>query len=202
MDIQIRNLPDPAGQAPAPSSLSSAAASESFRDILSEFAVTEAETSPPPAAPLADLAFAHPSASQDTVDSIKAQTQDNLSWQAYYTSGGHFQLGERFTMPHVLPSHEEAVRAIGPGGPYSVEAVSNCILSMAAHVAQGNPEKIAEIRQEIEKAVAIFRRDYQAATKEKDLPQICLSTYDAIMTGLDKLQAEYTQNNEAATQTA
>ena len=200
MDIQIRNLSESAVSAPA--SQPAAEPHESFRDIMGEFTATEQAPSPPSTAPLADLALVQPAASQDTVDSIKAQTQHNLSWQAYYTSGGHFKLGKRFTMPHVLPSYEEAVRAIGPGGPYSVEAVSNCILSMAAHVAQGNPEKIAEIRQEIEKAVAIFRRDYQAATKEKDLPQICLSTYDAIMTGLDKLQAEYTQNNEAAAQTA
>lgn len=200
MDIQIRNLSESAVSAPA--SQPAAEPHESFRDIMGEFTAGQQTPSPSPATPLADLALVQPAASQDTVDSIKAQTQHNLSWQAYYTLGGHFKLGERFTMPHVLPSYEEAVRAIGPGGPYSVEAVSNCILSMAAHVAQGNPEKIAEIRQEIEKAVAIFRRDYQAATKEKDLPQVCLSTYDAIMTGLDKLQAEYTQNNEAAAQTA
>ena len=58
------------------------------------------------------------------------------------------------------------------------------------------------ISEEIEKAVAIFRRDYQATTKEKDLPQICLDTYDAIMSGLDKLQAEYTETNAAAEKSA
>ncbi len=63
-------------------------------------------------------------------------------------------------------------------------------------------DQIAEIRQEIAKAVAIFRRDYQAATKEKDLPQICLDTYDAIMSGLDKLQAEYTEQNAATEKSA
>ncbi len=34
------------------------------------------------------------------------------------------------------------------------------------------------------------------------MPQICLDSYDAIMSGLDKLQAEYTEANEAASLSA
>lgn len=196
MDISISKLYE--GTASAPVSASRTATEENFRDIMGEFAAAEAETTSPQATPETSLSLVQPVENKDTVESIQERTRENLSWQAYYNSGGHFKLGETFTMPTVLPSYEEAVRAIGPGGPYSVEAVTDCILSMAAHVAQGNPDKIAEIRQEIAKAVAIFRRDYQAATKEKDLPQICLDTYDAIMSGLDKLQAEYTENNNGA----
>ncbi|SFT42104.1 hypothetical protein SAMN02910356_00565 [Selenomonas sp. GACV-9] len=194
MRVQVDKLSET--QAAMPVERAVPAAEESFKDIMKEYSAPETEADVPavqgvsPSLPVM-------TAREDTVDSIRDRTQDNLSWQVYYQSGGHFQLGETFRMPAMLPSYDEAVRAIGPGGPYSVEAVSNCILSMAAYVAKGDPDKIVEIRQEIEKAVAIFRRDYQAATKAKDLPQICLDTYDAIMSGLDKLQAEYTANNAA-----
>ena len=198
MRIYISKLPESTASVPASSS--APAQGENFSELLAEFSPRE---SPPETANVEKSCnLVQPAAKEDTVESIKDHAASNMSWQAYYTSGGHFKLGETFTLPKVLPSYDEAVRAIGPGGPYSVEAVSNCILSMAVHVAQGNPDKIAEIRQEIEKAVAIFRRDYQAATKEKDLPQICLDTYDAIMSGLDKLQAEYTEANEAASLSA
>ena len=200
MDLSIGKLHESAASAPV--SQSRTTTEENFRDIMGEFTAPKAESAPPQTAHTASLSLVQPAENKDTVESIQKQTRENLSWQAYYNSGGHFKLGETFTVPKVLPSYEEAARAIGPGGPYSVEAVTNCILSMAAHVAQGNPDKIAEIRQEIAKAVAIFRRDYQAATKEKDLPQICLDTYDSIMSGLDKLQTEYTQNNDAAKQSA
>ena len=169
MDLSIGKLHESAASAPV--SQSRTTTEENFRDIMGEFTTSKAESAPPLAAHAASLSFVQPAENKDTVESIQEQTRDNLSWQTYYNSGGHFKPGEKFTVPSVLPSYEEAVRAIGPGGPYSVEAVTNCILSMAAHVAQGNPDKIAEIRQEIAKAVAIFRRDYQAATKEKDLPQ-------------------------------
>ena len=199
MGIYISKLTD--SPSAAVSKQSQPQANGDFKVLMNEFSPAENE----PAAPVAEKSDhlpVQPVSSKDTVESIKSHAQDNLSWQAYYHSGGHFKLGEKFTMPAVLPSYAEAARAIGPGGPYSVEAVSNCILSMAAQVAQGNPDKIAEIRQEIAKAVAIFRRDYQSATKEKDLPQICLDTYDAIMSGLDKLQAEYTEQNAATEKSA
>ena len=193
MGIYIRKLTD--SPSAAVSKQSQPQANGDFKVLMNEFSPAENE----PAAPVAEKSDhlpVQPMSSKDTVESIKSHAQDNLSWQAYYHSGGHFN------MPAVLPSYAEAAWAIGPGGPYSVEAVSNCILSMAAQVAQGNPDKIAEIRQEIAKAVAIFRRDYQSATKEKDLPQICLDTYDAIMSGLDKLQAEYTEQNAATEKSA
>ena len=193
MGIYISKLTD--SPSAAVSKQSQPQANDDFKVLMNEFSPAENE----PAAPVAEKSDhlpVQPVSSKDTVESIQHHAQDSLSWQAYYHSGGHFN------MPAVLPSYAEAARAIGPGGPYSVEAVSNCILSMAAQVAQGNPDKIAEIRQEIAKAVAIFRRDYQAATKEKDLPQICLDTYDAIMSGLDKLQAEYTEQNAATEKSA
>ena len=193
MGIYISKLTD--SPSAAVSKQSQPQANDDFKVLMNEFSPAENE----PAAPVAEKSDhlpVQPVSSKDTVESIKHHAQDSLSWQAYYHSGGHFN------MPAVLPNYAEASRAIGPGGPYSVEAVSNCILSMAAQVAQGNPDKIAEIRQEIAKAVAIFRRGYQAATKEKDLPQICLDTYDAIMSGLDKLQAEYTEQNAATEKSA
>ena len=162
MGIYISKLTD--SPSAAVNTQSQPQANGEFKALMNEFSPPENE----PVAPVtekSDQLPLPPVASEDTVESIQNHAQDNLNWQAYYHSGGHFKLGEKFTMPAVLPSYAEAARAIGPGGPYSVEAVSNCILSMAAQVAQGNPDKIAEIRQEIEKAVAIFRRDYQS-----DLP--------------------------------
>ena len=200
MNINISHLPQSASATVGKQPQTQTANAE-FKALMGEFAMPENESTTTAAEGIVKLP-SEPVTNKDTVESIQHHAQDNLSWQAYYHSGGHFKLGEKFTMPAVLPSYAEAARAIGPGGPYSVEAVSNCILSMAAQVAQGNPDKIAEIRQEIAKAVAIFRRDYQAATKEKDLPQICLDTYDAIMSGLDKLQAEYTEQNAATEKSA
>ena len=200
MNINISHLPQSASATVGKQPQTQTANAE-FKALMGEFAMPENESTTTASEGIVKLP-SEPVTNKDTVESIQHHAQDSLSWQTYYHSGSHFKLGEKFTMPAVLPSYAEAARAIGPGGPYSVEAVSNCILSMAAQVAQGNPDKIAEIRQEIAKAVAIFRRDYQAATKEKDLPQICLDTYDAIMSGLDKLQAEYTEQNAATEKSA
>ena len=141
MGIYISKLTD--SPSAAVNTQSQPQANGAFKALMSEFSPPENE----PVVPVtekSDQLPLQPVASKDSVESIQNHAQDKLSWQAYYHSGGHFKPGEKFTMPAVLPSYAEAARAIGPGGPYSVEAVSNCILSMAAQVAQGNPDKIAE----------------------------------------------------------
>ena len=127
MDLSIGKLHESVASAPV--SQSRTTTEENFRDIMGEFAAPKAESAPPQTAHAASLSLVQPAENKDTVESIQKQTRENLSWQAYYNSGGHFKLGETFRVPEVLPSYEDAVRAIGPGGPYSVEAVTGCILS-------------------------------------------------------------------------
>lgn len=80
---------------------------------------------------------------------------------------------------------EEAQKAIGEGGYWSAEKTSDRIVEFAKALTGGDPSKVEEMRNAIDKG-------FKEATKTwgKDLPDITNNTYDLIMDKLDAWKAE------------
>lgn len=79
----------------------------------------------------------------------------------------------------------EAQKAIGEGGYWSAEKTSDRIVEFAKALTGGDPSKVEEMRDAIEKG-------FKEATKTwgRDLPDITNDTYDQIMSKLDAWAAE------------
>lgn len=79
----------------------------------------------------------------------------------------------------------QAQSAIGPGGEWSSDAVSERILDMAKALSGGDPTKIATLKNAVQKG-------FDAATKSwgGGLPGICNDTYNKVMKGFDEWENE------------
>lgn len=75
-----------------------------------------------------------------------------------------------------------AQEAISENGYWGVKQTSERILSFATALTGGNPDKIEEMR-------AAFEKGYKKAeeTWGGKLPDICKQTYDAVLSGFDKM---------------
>ena len=76
----------------------------------------------------------------------------------------------------------QAQEAISENGYWGVKQTSERILSFATALTGGNPDKIEEMR-------AAFEKGYKKAeeTWGGKLPDICKQTYDAVLSGFDKM---------------
>ena len=80
---------------------------------------------------------------------------------------------------------EEAQKAIGEGGYWSVDKTAERILDMAKALTGGDPEKIEAMR-------SAFEKGFSEATKAwgKELPEISSKTYDKVQDLFDKWAEE------------
>lgn len=96
----------------------------------------------------------------------------------------------RFAMPEVATTPEEAEKALGEGGDWSVEKVADRIFGLAETLAGGDAEKLEQMRSAVEKgfdqASSAFKEHFNA----KDTPKITKDTYDEIMSRFDKKAEE------------
>lgn len=91
--------------------------------------------------------------------------------------------------PPMATTPEDAEKAISKGGAYSVEAVSDRIMTMAKALAGNDKDKLQQMRDAVEKGFAQAGLDFKRATTS-DLPQICKDTHTEIMKRFDELQGE------------
>ncbi|PJI06865.1 MULTISPECIES: hypothetical protein [Clostridium] len=96
--------------------------------------------------------------------------------------------------PPIETTPEDAKKAISKGGAYSVEAVSDRIMTMAKALAGDDKEKLQQMRDAVEKGFAQAGVDFKRATTS-DLPQICNDTHTEIMKRFDELQGKDTKVN-------
>jgi hypothetical protein len=89
--------------------------------------------------------------------------------------------------PEMATTPESAKTSIEEGGSYSVNAVSDRILTMAIAIAGGDPKKIQQMRAAVEKGFSQAGLDFNKATNS-DLPQICKDTSTEVMKRFDELQ--------------
>lgn len=92
--------------------------------------------------------------------------------------------------PPMATTPEDAAKAISKGGAYSVEAVSDRIMTMAKALAGDDKDKLQQMRDAVEKGFAQAGLDFKRATTSSDLPQICKDTHTEIMKRFDELQGK------------
>ncbi len=89
--------------------------------------------------------------------------------------------------PPIATTPEGAQKAISEGGPYSVNAVADSIMTLATALAGDDQDKIQKMRDAVDKGFAHAELVFKSATN-CDLPQISKDTYTEVMKRFDKLQ--------------
>ena len=89
-------------------------------------------------------------------------------------AGGKFEVDEA--------AKKAAQEAIAEDGYWGVKQTSDRILSFATALTGGDPDKVDDMR-------AAFEKGYKQAEKKwgGNLPSICQQTYDAVLSGFDKM---------------
>ena len=109
----------------------------------------------------------------------------------------------RFGMPEVATNPEDAAKAVGEGGDWSVDAVSTRIFDLATAIAGNDPEKLSAMRAAVEEGFKQAGLTWTNATGLQDMPEITQKTYDEIMSRFDTRAGEIngtaTVNNAAST---
>ena len=100
--------------------------------------------------------------------------------------------------PPMATTPEGAKAAISEGGPYSVNAVADSIMTMATALAGDDQDKLQQMRDAVDKGFEKAGVIFKNATKS-DLPQICNDTYTEVMKRFDKLQNKTTSTDEVTT---
>ena len=120
---------------------------------------------------------------------IKTLTEQNAKLQAYLDDGiGQLNFDgilfgtDKFALPPVGTTPEEAAEAVGEGGAYSVDSVATRIMDMATAIAGGDPDKLRQMQSAVEEG---FK---QAGLVWKDaMPQITKDTQNEITNRFNKL---------------
>ncbi len=104
------------------------------------------------------------------------------------------------SVDNALPALEtdpaKAQAALEGDGAYSVKSVSDRIMKLAEAIAGDNQDKIQEMRDAVEKGFKAAGLDFNSATGNKKLPQICQDTYTEIMNRFDKWQGKDNTTSE------
>lgn len=128
---------------------------------------------------------------------IQVMTKQNAKLQGYLDGlvgklnfDGVLIDTSEFALPEVGTTPEEAQKAISEGGAYSISAVADRIFGMASKMANGDPEKLEQMRAAVEKGFELAGAEFSSATGASGLPQISQDTHTEIMKRFDKLREE------------
>lgn len=137
---------------------------------------------------------------------IQALTDSNSKLEGWLNNGvGKLRFGDtlinasRFGMPQVATNPEDAAKAIGKGGDWSVDAVAGRIYDLATAIAGNDPQKLEEMRGAIEQGFKEAGLSWKNATGSSSMPDITKNTYNEIMHRLDTYMAKLTNTNYTAT---
>ncbi len=140
---------------------------------------------------------------------IKTLTEQNAKLQGWLDEGiGKLNFdgieidADRFALPAVGTTPEEAKAAVSEGGAYSVDAVADRIFSLAEAISGGDPEKLQKMRDAVEKGFEQAGLAWKDATGESKMPQITQDTHDEINRRFDELFAKFSGQTEEAAEDA
>lgn len=130
---------------------------------------------------------------------IKTLTEQNARLQGWLDLGigtlnfDGVKIGaDRFALPAVGTTPEEAQAAISEGGAYSVDAVSSRIFDLASAIAGGDPEKLKTMQAAVEEGFKQAGLTWKDSTGQDDMPQITKDTHAEITKRFDELYAKLT----------
>lgn len=128
---------------------------------------------------------------------IQALTEHNQKRQVWADEGveklnfGDTQIDvSSLGLPEVATTPEEAAKAVGEGGDWSVDAVATRVFDLANAIAGGDPEKLSAMRVAVEGGFKQAGLMWKDATGEEDMPQITKDTYAEIMRRFDERAQE------------
>ena len=134
---------------------------------------------------------------------IQTLTQQNLKLQGWLDEGvGQLNFDgiligtDKFSLPAVGTTPEDAAKAVADGGDYSVDSVATRIMDMATTIAGGDPEKLKAMQAAVEEGFKQAGITWKDSMGEDSMPQITQDTHAEIMKRFDSL---YKQQTTAAT---
>lgn len=141
---------------------------------------------------------------------IQALTESNDKLQGWADDGigflnfdGTLVDAASFGLPEVATNPEDAAKAVGEGGDWSVDAVATRIFDLATAIAGDDAEKLATMRSAIEEGFKQAGATWTNATGLQDMPEITKQTYNEIMSRFDQrtneLNGTVTTNTNNAT---
>lgn len=132
---------------------------------------------------------------------IQTLTEQNLKLQGWLDQGtGQLNFAgiligtDKFALPAVGTTPEEAAKAVADGGAYSVGSVADRIMDMATAIAGGDPEKLKAMQSAVEKGFEQAGITWKNAMGENDMPQITKDTHAEIT---KRFEALYQQQANA-----
>ena len=124
---------------------------------------------------------------------IQALTESNDKLQGWLDDGvgilnfdGTQIDAARFGLPEVATNAEDAAKAVGEGGDWSVDAVSTRIFDLATALAGNDPEKLSAMRSAVEEGFKQAGLTWTNATGMQNMPEITQNTYNEIMSRFDQ----------------
>ena len=131
---------------------------------------------------------------------IKTLTEQNLKLQGWLDDGigtlnfdGVLVGADKFALPAVATTPEEAQKAISDGGDWSVDAVAGRIMDMASTIAGGDVTKLQQMQDAVEKGFKQAGIAFKDATGEDKMPDITQKTHDEVT---KRFNALYDQLNK------
>jgi len=125
---------------------------------------------------------------------IKTLTEQNLKLQGWLDQGigqlnfdGILIGADKFALPEVATTPEEAAKAVEDGGAYSVDSVASRIMDMATSIAGGDPDKLKAMQDAVEEGFRQAGITWKDAMGEDDMPQITKDTHAEINKRFEEL---------------
>ena len=135
---------------------------------------------------------------------IKTLTEQKAKLQAYLDDGiGQLNFDgilfgtDKFALPPVGTTPEEAAEAVGEGGAYSVDSVATRIMDMATAIAGGDPEKLQQMQAAVEEGFKQAGLVWKDAMGQDEMPQITKDTQAEITNRFNKLYEQMGVNQTA-----
>lgn len=143
---------------------------------------------------------------------IQTLTEQNLKLQGWLDEGaGQLNFAgiligtDKFALPAVGTTPEEATKAVADGGAYSIGSVADRIMDMATTIAGGDTEKLKAMQAAVEEGFKQAGITWKDSMGEDDMPQITKDTHAEInkrFEALYKQQSGTTADAAAAGTTA
>lgn len=134
---------------------------------------------------------------------IKTMTEQNAKLQGWLDQGigalnfeGILFGTDKFALPPVGTTPEEAQAAISDGGEYSVDAVATRIFDMASTIAGGDPEKLKAMQAAVEEGFKQAGIVWKDAIGDDEMPQITKDTHAEITKRFEELYAKLINPNQ------
>ena len=137
---------------------------------------------------------------------IRTLTEQNLKLQGWLDQGvsqlnlGGILIGtDKFALPAVGTTPEDAAKAVADGGAYSIGSVADRIMDMATTIAGGDPQKLKAMQSAVEDGFKQAGITWKDSTGEDNMPKITQDTHAEITKRFDALYKQQSGTSEDKT---